>query len=159
MNAATDLTVTSTSDETTDQLGRRMSSALVAGDLVTLSGPLGVGKSHLSRAIIRAMLCDPLAQVPSPSYTLVNVYQAGKLEIWHADLYRLGDASELTEIGLEDAVDHALVLIEWPERWANLPTRRLDLTLTFEPNDARSIKARTHGGGWDEVLHVLRASA
>jgi len=158
MNAATELTLTTANEAETDALGARLSQVLMAGDLVTLTGPLGVGKSHLSRAVIRSILGDPLAEVPSPSYTLVNVYQAGALEIWHADLYRLGDASELIEIGLEDVLKNALVLVEWPDRWPDLPQRRLDMTLSFAVGDARQIQAQTHGADWGRTLDALRSS-
>lgn len=158
MNAPPDLLLNSVTESTTDALGIALSQAVGAGDLLALSGPLGVGKSHLSRAIIRALLDDPLAEVPSPSYTLVNVYQAGALEIWHADLYRLGDTSELAEIGLEDALDQALVLVEWPDRWPDMPQRRLDLTLRFGEGDARQINVQAQGEGWGEALRVLGAT-
>ncbi len=159
MDAAPELTNTCLDEAETEALGVRLSRALSAGDMLTLSGPLGVGKSHLSRAIIRSILDDPLAEVPSPSYTLVNVYQAGVVEIWHADLYRLGDPSELAEIGLEDALESALVLVEWPDRWPDLPPRRLDLTLSFAVDDTRLITAEAHGSDWERALGVLRTTS
>ena len=158
MSALPNLTHHLKSEDQTNAFGSRLARALGPGDLVTLTGPLGVGKSHLCRAIIRAVLNDPVAEVPSPSYTLVNTYNVGTPEIWHADLYRLGDASELTEIGLEDAVDHALVLIEWPDRWPDLPPRRLDLTLAFSDGDRRRVDVQPSGPGWNSVLSILEAS-
>lgn len=159
MDAAPELTHTCSDEAETEALGIRLSRALFAGDLLTFSGPLGVGKSHLCRTIIRSILDDLLAEVPSPSYTLVNVYQAGVVEIWHADLYRLGDPSELAEIGLEDALENALVLVEWPDRWPDLPSRRLDFTLSFADGDARLITAEAHGGDWEQVLGALRTTS
>lgn len=153
-----DLNILTKTEDQTNGLGTALARALRPGDLVTLSGPLGVGKSHLARAVIRHFLQDPLAEVPSPSYTLVNTYTIGPLEIWHADLYRLGDSSELTEIGLDDAVDHALVLIEWPDRWPDLPPRRLDLKLAFGNDDVRTITAQPHGSGWETAVMALEGA-
>lgn len=158
MTASIDLRLTCADEAATSTLGQRLAGVLGPGDLLTLSGPLGVGKSHLSRAVIRSLLGDPVAEVPSPSYTLVNVYQASALEIWHADLYRLGDPSELAEIGLEDAVETALVLVEWPDRWPDMPPRHLDLTLSFEDGDRRLIDVQAHGAGWERVMAALRAT-
>lgn len=98
----------------TDQLGTWLADHLKAGDCVLLSGPIGAGKSHLARALIRARL-GRFEDVPSPTFTLVQTYQAD-VEIWHADLYRLSHPDEVLELGLEDAFSHAICLIEWPER-------------------------------------------
>lgn len=159
MEALSELTLQSASEVETEALGVTLADALRPGDMVALSGPLGVGKSHLSRAIIRHLLNDPMAEVPSPSYTLVNTYQIGAVEIWHADLYRLGDVSELDEIGLEDAVGHALVLVEWPDRWADLPVRRLDLEMAFASGDTRRIRVNARGQNWQNVVDALEATS
>lgn len=103
----------------TEALARQLAPQLRAGDTLLLSGPTGAGKSHFARAVIQA--CQraanhPPEDVPSPTYTLVQTYLAGSLEIWHADLYRLGDTSELEELGLTNAWDSAVALIEWPDR-------------------------------------------
>ena len=102
-----------TNDEDTTAFGKAMAPLLVAGDVVLLSGPIGAGKTHLARAIIQARL-TVAEDVPSPTYTLVQTYVTTDCEIWHADLYRLGDSSELEELGLLDAFDTAIVLIECP---------------------------------------------
>lgn len=103
--------------EDTDRLGVRLAGALPRGTLLRLSGPLGAGKSALARSLIRARMGDPELAVPSPTFTLVNVFEtpAGE-EIWHADLYRLADPEETRELGLEDAIGRALVIVEWPDR-------------------------------------------
>lgn len=139
----------------TSALGRALAPALGPGDLVALSGPLGAGKSYLARAMIRAALGEPEAQVASPSYTLVNVYKADPIEIWHADLYRLSDAEELVEVGLEDAARDSILLVEWAERWSPLPPRHLSVTLNPHPDDAREITIEAVGPGWARALAAL----
>lgn len=141
----------------TDAIGRALGPALAAGDVVALSGPLGAGKSHLARAVIRARLGDPRAEVPSPTYTLVNVYDAPGGEIWHADLYRV-DADETDEIGLADALGRAVLLVEWPDRWPGLPDRHLALALA-PAGDGRDIAVTARGPGWDAALSALRGAA
>ena len=151
----TDLSLHSNGTESTDRLGGLFANVLMPGDLVTLSGPLGAGKSHLARAFIRTRLGDPDAEVPSPSYTLVNVYQTADVEIWHADLYRLSDTSELSEIGLEDALSDAVVLVEWAERWPDPRQRRLEIVLIPLNDDERQINVTALGSGWNSVLKFL----
>lgn len=112
-------------------LGRRLS----AGDVLLLEGMIGAGKTHLARALIQSRLAafGRAEDVPSPTFTLVQVYDAGALEIWHADLYRLSDPQEIAELGLDEAFRGALCLVEWPERlgpWrpGGAITLRLDLS-------------------------------
>lgn len=141
----------------TAALGRALAGALAKDDLVLLSGPLGAGKSALARAIIRTRLVDPQADVPSPSYTLVNVYgPPNGSAIWHADLYRLSDASEVYELGLFDPLD-ALVLVEWPERAAaKWPARRLEIFLTPGAHaDARRAEVTSFGSDWEAVMTAV----
>ncbi len=102
---------------------------LGAGDTVLLSGPVGAGKSHFARAVIRAYLGQH-TEVPSPSFTLVQCYDAA-FEIWHADLYRLSHSFELVELGLEEAMGKALCLIEWPDRLAQIPPQAIALSLAM----------------------------
>jgi len=103
----------------TDALAQKIASALGPGDTLLLQGELGSGKTHFARALIRARLGpDGVgAEVPSPSFTLVQTYDAPGSEIWHADLYRLSDPQEVLELGLDDALSEAICLVEWPERW------------------------------------------
>ena len=102
-------------DETdTAALGRALAGLLGPGTVLLMSGPIGSGKSHLARALIRARLGEAV-EVPSPTFTLVQTYP-GTPEIWHADLYRLTHPDEVLELGLEDAFSTAICLVEWPDR-------------------------------------------
>lgn len=103
----------------TQSLGEDMAAMLKAGDVIALTGDLGMGKSTLARAIIRAMAGDPALEVPSPTFTLVQAY-ATRIPIQHFDLYRLASPDELEELGFADAVRDEAVLVEWPERAGDL---------------------------------------
>lgn len=111
----------------TEALARLIAPALRAGDTLLLAGPIGAGKTHFARALIRARLGRE-EEVPSPTYTLVQTYDDGGVEIWHADLYRLGDAGEIAELGIDDAFESAICLVEWPDRLAEAPPGALTLT-------------------------------
>lgn len=100
----------------TARFARALAPGLAGGGLVALDGPLGAGKSDLARGIIRYFAGEP-TEVPSPTYTLVQAYETPRIEILHADLYRLGDPAELEELGIPEALDAgALVLCEWAAR-------------------------------------------
>lgn len=151
-------------------LARALAPMLVPGDTLLLDGPVGAGKTHFARALIRARQGDGAEDVPSPTFTLVQTYQdADGIELWHADLYRLTDPSELAELGLDDAMTDAVTLIEWPDRLGAPPagalrialagagTDRRRITLTGDParwgRAARAcgIAAFLHRAGWDEA--------
>jgi tRNA threonylcarbamoyladenosine biosynthesis protein TsaE len=102
-------------DAATAALGTRLAALLRPGDLVLLEGGLGAGKTSLARAIIRALTGDAALEVPSPSFALVQPYEANGRPLLHADLYRLSGPREIDELGLFDR-DDAIVLVEWPER-------------------------------------------
>jgi len=117
------------SEADTAALGARLARAARAGDCILLEGPIGAGKSCLARAFIRA-LCGPTEEVPSPTFTLVQVYEAQGVEIWHADLYRLAHPDEVWELGLDEAFQRAICLVEWPDRLGkHQPEGALHLTL------------------------------
>jgi len=104
------------------------------GDVVTLSGDLGAGKTAAARAMIRYLAGDDALEVPSPTFTLAQAYDLPPFPLVHADLYRIGDASELEEIGLSPMPEATVVLMEWPERAAGaLPPDRIDVALSHRP--------------------------
>src|ERR1700741_3084441 len=108
--------------------------ALEPGDLVTLSGDLGAGKTAFARALIRHLAGDETVEVPSPTFTLMQIYELPQFPLVHADLYRLSGPAELAELGFDDLPDDAVVLLEWPDRADGLlPPDRLDVSLTLAP--------------------------
>lgn len=103
-----------TDEDDTAQLGAALARAVRPGDVIALSGPLGAGKTTLARAMLRAL--GEEGEVPSPSFALVQPYDALALPVWHADLYRLADPRDLVELGLDEILDHGVLIVEWPER-------------------------------------------
>jgi len=103
-------------ERATEQFAEDFALCLRKGDLVTLSGDLGAGKSTLARALIRALADNAKLAVPSPTFTLVQTYEETRIPLAHADIYRLNSAEELTELGLEEARQNGIVLVEWPEK-------------------------------------------
>lgn len=106
-------------DDATIAFGQELAAQLQPGDIVSLEGELGAGKSALARATIRALAGDPDLEVPSPTFALVQPYETPRGPVLHADLYRLGDAAEADELGLLDN-PNAFVLVEWAERAAHV---------------------------------------
>ena len=109
------------SPSATESFARIVAEFATAGDNLLLQGQIGTGKTVFARALIKAKLGEfgLNEEVPSPTYNLVQTYAAGGLEIWHADLYRISDPGEAAELGLDDALENALCIIEWPERLGN----------------------------------------
>ena len=129
----------------TQDLGRKLAIALHPGDALCLTGPLGAGKSTLARALIRA-LTTPDEEVPSPTFTLVQFYETAAFPLAHFDLYRLSDPDEAYEIGLDEAMEDGVALIEWPQRLeGRLPPTRLDIDIALD-GDARRAVIVAHGG-------------
>ena len=109
----------------TEACARDLAASAQPGDVYLLEGDLGAGKTAFSRAFIRALSADPELNVPSPTFTLVQVYETPKAPIHHFDLYRLKDAEEIFEIGWEDALAGGIVLVEWPDRLAQYRPRKV----------------------------------
>src|SRR5579871_4955 len=130
-----------------------------AGDVITLSGDLGAGKTAAARALIRYLADDPAIEVPSPTFTLAQSYDLAAFPLVHADLYRINDASELEEIGLAPLPEGVVALIEWPERAPSaLPPDRIDITLSHRPalgSTARAAEITGHGKAAAQVGRLM----
>lgn len=126
-----------------------VAAALQPGDLVTLSGDLGAGKTTFARALIRYLAGDAGISVPSPTFTLMQTYELPQYPIVHADLYRLDGPGELAELGFDDLPKNAIVLLEWPDRAAGfLPPDRMDVAFTLAPQSGPEHRhARVTGYG------------
>lgn len=133
------------SEAETAALGGRIAALLKPGDVVTLAGALGAGKTVFARGLIRAFL--PKEEVPSPTFTLVQTYETARFPIWHVDLYRVEAPSEVRELGLDEMVERGVLLIEWPDRMGEtLPEDRLDIILEgTEEEDERTAKIVARG--------------
>jgi tRNA threonylcarbamoyladenosine biosynthesis protein TsaE len=133
------LTLDLPTPDDTAALGVRLAAVARPGDCLLLEGPIGAGKSHLARAFIQARL-GRAEEVPSPSFTLVQVYEAAGVEIWHADLYRLTHPDEVWELGLDDAFAKAICLVEWPDRLGrHVPPDALHLRLEAWGDGRRAV--------------------
>jgi N-acetylmuramate 1-kinase len=133
-SATSSLTVVMPDEQTTNRLAIDIANALEPGDVVTLSGDLGAGKTTFARALIRYLAGDPAIEVPSPTFTLVQTYELPQFPLVHADFFRLSGSADLTELGFDDLPDGAVVLVEWPDRAPGfLPPDRLDIALTLAP--------------------------
>ena len=126
-------------ENATAEFGERLAKALQPGDVITLSGPVGVGKTALVRAMIGAL--GHAGEVPSPSFAIVQPYEDLSPPIWHVDLYRIQNAEELAELGLDSLAD-AVLLVEWAERageeaWPDA----LQLDLEFAGDVSRRLTA------------------
>ena len=120
-------------------LGRLLAKHVSAGDIITLSGPLGVGKTALVRAMLRAMGHD--GDVPSPTFAIVQPYEQLDPAVWHVDLYRIEDPGEIEELGL-DAAEQGVLIVEWPERAGpEAFSGALRLALDFAADGARRLTA------------------
>jgi len=100
----------------TQQFAEDFALCLKTGDVATLSGDLGAGKTTLARAVIRALANNAELPVPSPTFTLAQIYEETRIPLTHADLYRLAEPEELEELGLEEFHQSGIVLAEWPEK-------------------------------------------
>ena len=131
--------------EATCALARRIGAALRPGDVLLLSGEIGAGKTHFARCLIQSLLEVP-EDVPSPTFTLVQTYDTSAGELWHADLYRLTGPDESVELGLTEAFENAICLVEWPDRLQELAPKDA-LRLEFAAGDAE--EARALALDWD----------
>lgn len=136
----------------------RLARLLRGGDMVALYGGLGAGKTALSRALIRHLAQNPDEEVPSPTFTLVQMYDLPDFTLWHFDLYRLEqEERDILELGWEEARRGGVALVEWPERLGGLlPPDRLEINMDFDTENGAAADARritlTGHGAWDARL-------
>ncbi len=145
----------------TAALARALAALLRPGDVVALSGELGTGKTSFARALINALPRsdgdDGEEEVPSPTFTLVQVYARAPAPVWHFDLYRIEAPEEVFELGLEEALAEGIALIEWPERMgASRPGHALELALHFGASPSERWAEVSGDEDWAVRLATLR---
>jgi tRNA threonylcarbamoyl adenosine modification protein YjeE len=157
MNGSGTLTLALPDEAASEAFGRSLAMFLKAGDLILLQGDLGAGKTTIARALIRALAGNGELEVPSPTFTLVQPYELGDLNVSHMDFYRLEDEGEIDELGLDEALDAGVVIVEWPERAeAALPTRALRICLN-EEGQGRIAVLSSHEPAWHERVARMTA--
>ena len=143
------ITIDLDNEDATADMAARLSRLAGTGDVLALEGDLGTGKTMFARAFIRA-LTAPDTEVPSPTFTLLQVYDDGPVPIHHFDLYRLETPDEAVELGIDDAFADGISLIEWPQRLGRLlPPGCLTISLSHGDSPERR---RVRLSGWDERL-------
>lgn len=135
--------------EASEALGARLAMLVAPGDVVTLSGPLGAGKTSIARGLLAAL--GLVGEAPSPSFAIVQPYAPPevRLPVLHVDLYRIDDPDEIEELGLNEAADDSVLLVEWPERAPGWWPDALALTLEMLPDGSRRLTAAVPPG-WKE---------
>jgi tRNA threonylcarbamoyl adenosine modification protein YjeE len=144
----------------TRALAAALAAVLQPGDLVTLSGDLGAGKTTFARALIRHLARDDAIEVPSPTFTLMQTYELPRFPLVHADLYRLNGPDELGELGVDDVAENSVVLLEWPDRAGDvLSPDRFDIALTLVPAQGASYRNARLAGHGNVAARVERIAA
>ena len=151
------LTLSSDSPAATRRIGARLGRHLRPGDVILLLGELGTGKTCLTQGIGRGL--GVTDQVKSSSFVLVNEY-AGRLKLYHADLYRLEDPREVMELALEETAADGVLAVEWPERaWDELPPEHLLVRLEWVDERRRRLTFEARGSRYEELMRTLSAGA
>ena len=136
----------------TEELASALKENLQNGDIILLKGEIGAGKSLFARSLIQSTM-DQVEEVPSPTFTIVQTYETKLGSIWHADLYRLTDQSEIFELGLIDAFVSEIVIVEWPERLGHLePQDALTVEIIILENDKREVIFSSNSSMWKARL-------
>jgi tRNA threonylcarbamoyl adenosine modification protein YjeE len=156
--AIIDLGIDLADEKATETLAARLAAVARPGDIIALQGELGAGKTSFARAFIRAHGGDEA--VPSPTFTLVQTYDLPGGRVWHFDLYRLRVAEEAWELGIEEAFDDGISLIEWPERLGTLmPRRRLLVALDFAATSSARRATLSGDNEWATRIAAIAAEA
>ncbi len=138
--------------EQTKIFASKLAQIAKVGDIITFSGELGAGKTSFIQYFIQS-LSDEIIEITSPTFNLLHIHKLDQLEIWHFDLYRLKNKEEAYELGIEDAFNQAISLIEWPEIIYNiLPRNRLEIRLSFTNKLDARILTLTGLGKWAEII-------
>ncbi len=151
------LKLTLKSPQETATFAARLGARLCAGDIILLEGAIGSGKTHFARALVQSVLIVP-EDVPSPTFTLVQVYDTRIGEVWHSDLYRLSAVEEIEELGLIEAFDTSICLVEWPDKLGPLsPSTALLIRFTADPDDqdTRHLELRWSDPKWAATLEGI----
>src|SRR6202049_5390133 len=158
MSLPTTFSLALPNETATAQLMADLALLIGPGDVVTLSGDLGAGKTGAARAMIRYLAGDDALEGPSPTFTLAQNYDLPPCPLVHADLYRVNDPAELEEIGLSPLPEGTVALIEWPERAPGaLPHDRIDIALSHRPalgSTARAAEITGHGNAAAQVTRL-----
>ena len=137
----------------TEHLANAIAPALQTGDVVELRGSIGVGKTTFVRALVRSLGCTE--EVPSPTFNLLYIYELNSLTIWHFDLFRVERLNDVYELGVEDALETGVSLVEWPDVMQPLfPDERLEIKFSYQPGEARHVAIRGYGT-WPQRLARL----
>src|ERR1700741_3747652 len=156
-------TATLADEAATYSLMTDVAAVIEPGDVITLSGDLGAGKTTFARALIRYLASDEAVEVPSPTFTLLQSYELPRFPLVHADFYRLSGAAQLAELGFGDSPPGTVVLTEWPDRAAgSLPPDRIDITFTLEPQlgpDVRNARVIGYGAFGTRVERIPQVRA
>jgi tRNA threonylcarbamoyl adenosine modification protein YjeE len=160
MNPPTTFSLALSNETATAHLMADLALLIGPGDVITLSGDLGAGKTAAARAMIRYLADDDAVEVPSPTFTLAQAYELPPFPLLHADLYRINDPIELEEIGLSPLPEGTVALIEWPERApAALPSDRIDIALSHRPALGSTARAAEITGYGKAAAQVARLKA
>lgn len=139
--------ITSNNNNETIKIGEQIGNLLQANDVVFLTGELGVGKSELTRGIAKAL--DIKKPITSPTFTIMNEYKGRNLKLYHFDLYRIEDESELFFIGFEEIINsNGISVVEWPDKFENLISNIPHLSIKIEYKDinARILHIKSNNG-------------
>jgi tRNA threonylcarbamoyladenosine biosynthesis protein TsaE len=153
------VSLTLRSPEETSRAATLLAQRLVPGDVVLLNGPVGAGKTHFARHMIQSILSEP-EDVPSPTFTLVQTYDTQRGPLWHSDLYRIASTHEIEELGLAEAFETAICVVEWPDRLGEVAPEDA-LSLWLQPGadeDTRALTATWADPKWAERTQDWGAS-